>query len=1247
MIPNPLLRHIYNNASDDVIRRGKKIFHTSGASLMEHDLLTERVVFRVRNDLHESTYRVTINNFIKTDNLNTRCPCSYKMGIVCKHEAAALLQLAELLQTGYFDQLKVEYDQKETLLRMRNISEQHFKLFSSEEIRQEAKNILKQKSAITILSAADDCVTAQVKQDKKTFDVKLYQNDDRYFETSCNCVEKKYPMCAHKLALFLHLLEHHGPNYFASLRNWDKEKNKLLALYGFSLEDDLRGKFEFAFSDGKLSMRVLNAGIKKLTDPLHPLNKQKKEEEEEIKENEEFVLLVRKESKAYPFITMQHAVIPFEHDKPKGQFSYPSLFQVQSHIRFWDEHKNIAAAAGKINAEELIKALKRDLPFGEFASHLDKALEQTPDADLAGQVWDYMWPKLSKMLELHKDFDKIFIAKKWDDTPLSANNIIPVKFSDHKFQLRLFITPKSKGAKGNYCIQSQIVLNESLLPRSKYEMLNEGLLYYEQTLFAAENSKIPVLLLQYPLDHPVEIEAKDWHQYLEQTLLKLDNRVIIGFDSSIQKEIKNTEPTLSLEVSEYEEKYIFVPVFHYQGVAKKWLDASPAIVADKGKVITYQRNEAAENTFLNTLKYLHPNMQERRRLQGFILPIKDALKKGWYFEFIDLMRTMDVSIHGFEQIKQARINPNRPVASIQFSTGIDWFTAQAEVKFGEEIVSLNELKKAITKSQNTIKLKDGTLGLITEDFLEQYGLMFKMGKVEGDTLKISKIHFATIEHLDAVKENEAIFDEIEEKKRKLIHYDFDKALHPLPDGLNAALRPYQESGFYWMNFLKETSWGGILADDMGLGKTVQTLTTLLHCYNENPKAKFLVVCPTTLMYNWEQECKKFTPAISFHSYHGTERKKLHEEYNKSNLIITTYGTLRSDIELLSRTEWDYVVLDESQAIKNPLSQASKATLRLNTKNRIALSGTPIQNNTFDLYAQMNFLNPGMLGSIDFFKNEFAIPIDKMQDEIAKTQLKKLIYPFLLRRTKEQVAPDLPEKTEMVLYCEMGKEQRKIYESYRHRFHSQIMGTIDEVGIEKSQMSILTGLMKLRQICDSPSLLSDVGFENHSVKLEELSRELTENVAQHKVLVFSQFLGMLDIIKKSLEAQKIPFVYFDGSTTTRERERAIKKFQEDEDCKVFLISLKAGGVGLNLTAADYVYIVDPWWNPAVEQQAIDRTHRIGQTKNIFAYRMICKDSIEEKILMLQERKLSLAKDLITDESGFLKKLSREDVEFLLS
>ena len=435
---------------------------------------------------------------------------------------------------------------------------------------------------------------------------------------------------------------------------------------------------------------------------------------------------------------------------------------------------------------------------------------------------------------------------------------------------------------------------------------------------------------------------------------------------------------------------------------------------------------------------------------------------------------------------------------------------------------------------------------------------------------------------------------------------------------------------------------------MGLGKTIQALSFLHHYRQHYGHLRALVVCPTTLIFNWENEIKKFAPELTYRIHHGGERLRNKEALNDFEIIITTYGTLRSDIKLLMDMPLDYVVLDESQAIKNPSSKVTKAACLLRAKHRLCMSGTPLQNNTFDIFAQMNFLNPGMLGSIEFFRQEFAIPIDKFGEPDRKDHLRKLLFPFILRRTKEQVAKDLPDKTETILFCEMEDEQRKVYDAYRNDYRDKILGTIESQGIQKSQLTILQGLMKLRQICDSPAILNETDkYPNHSIKLDELAREISENIGNHKALIFSQFLGMLALIKEKLIELEIPFAYFDGSTTATDREKAIREFQDNDSCRVFLISLKAGGVGLNLTAADYVYIVDPWWNPAVEQQAIDRTHRIGQTKNIFAYRMICKDSIEDKILQLQDRKRLLAKDLIADDDGFVKSLSREDVEYLFS
>jgi SNF2 family DNA or RNA helicase len=524
-----------------------------------------------------------------------------------------------------------------------------------------------------------------------------------------------------------------------------------------------------------------------------------------------------------------------------------------------------------------------------------------------------------------------------------------------------------------------------------------------------------------------------------------------------------------------------------------------------------------------------------------------------------------------------------------------------------------------------------------------------MGETKGNKVRLKKYHFSVLDDLLSEINEDALQEELESKKERLeTILDNDYSAIAPPDKLVATLRPYQLAGFQWLIFLNEAGWGGILADDMGLGKTVQALSFFQHLKNLNSGARFLVVCPTTLMYNWENEIKKFTPELTQVIHHGPKRAANPAVYEEIDVIITTYGTMRSDIKALKEIEFDYVVLDESQSIKNPQSQVAKASLLLNSKNRLALSGTPVQNNTFDLYAQMNFLNPGMLGSREFFMSEFATPIDKFREDEVKQQLRKLTYPFLLRRTKEQVAKDLPEKTETILYCEMGVDQRKIYDAYRNTYRSQILGMIEERGMERSQMHILQGLTKLRQICDSPAILNEEErFHNYSVKLDELNREITENVGDHKVLIFSQFLGMLGLIRQKLEQEGIRHVYFDGSTSSTEREKAIQEFQNDHECRVFLISLKAGGIGLNLTAADYVYIVDPWWNPAVEQQAIDRTHRIGQTKNIFAYRLICKDTLEEKMLQLQERKRILANDLVSDDSAFMRRLNKDDIAFLFS
>jgi len=446
-----------------------------------------------------------------------------------------------------------------------------------------------------------------------------------------------------------------------------------------------------------------------------------------------------------------------------------------------------------------------------------------------------------------------------------------------------------------------------------------------------------------------------------------------------------------------------------------------------------------------------------------------------------------------------------------------------------------------------------------------------------------------------------------------------------------------------LHFLHKYKWGGCLADDMGLGKTIQIITFLSSVLL--PEQPHLIVVPTTLLFNWEQELQKFAPHLTYHIWHSV-REKDTSHFKNFDLILSTYGVISSDIEQLKEIAFNYIVLDESQAIKNPLSLRYKSAIQLKGINKLVMTGTPIENNIFDLYAQMNFVNPGLLGSVEMFRNQFVTKLERQDSVNDNRLLKGLIKPFILRRTKEQVLKELPSKTEITLYCEMEKEQRDVYETFRKRIQEDLLEKAQESGMSKIGIYIIDGLLKLRQICNSPAILNtEVDYGHESVKLNELMRNITEKTGKHKVLVFSQFVKMLQQVVPALEAANIPYCYLDGQTSNRSK--VVNEFVHNEEKRVFLISLKSGGFGLNLTVADYVFLIDPWWNPAVENQAIDRVHRIGQDKKVFAYRMICKDTIEEKIMLIQQKKKQLSTEIISSESSFIKNLKKEDLMFLLS
>lgn len=794
-----------------------------------------------------------------------------------------------------------------------------------------------------------------------------------------------------------------------------------------------------------------------------------------------------------------------------------------------------------------------------------------------------------------------------------------------------------------------IILKMTLLldgEASNVNLLGGFLLEKNGTLYLPENTEALTIIDLFkngPLTFPLTVKREIVARYITPWLGKYE--VTISPKLNIDVTSPVVQPVILL--SELNESNLMIrPQFDYDGIVVDYGNELTHVEeVEKGNVRVIQRNKPEETKLYEYLRTLHPAFSNQRNNQYYYLPFADVMKRGWLVTMMRKVNDQGHSINGLKELQKFRYTSDIPKFSISAGTTEDFFELKVSIQWGQHVVSLKEIRHAILNHQDTIMLEDGTLGHIPEEWISEYSLLLRTGTEENGVLKVRKLHYTLLEDILDKIDDKTVQQDVKRRKKKLLEFDTVEK-QPLSTEIKASLRPYQQSGFHWLQSLDELGWGGCLADDMGLGKTLQTISFLQYLKEKYPGSTQLVVCPTSLIFNWENELQKFCPSIKYYTHYGLQRSFNETHFEEYDIVLTTYGVVRNDLEDLTSFIWQYIILDESQAIKNPDARVTKAVQQLRAVNRVILSGTPVQNNTSDLFSQFNFLNPGFLGTKEYFNREFSVPIDKYGSREKTLHLKKLIHPFTLRRTKEQVAKDLPDKTITVLWCTMEAEQRRVYNQYRDAFKTKLMKKIDEEGIGKSGMYVLEGLLRLRQICDHPAMV-DTGEEEikSSVKVGELIREVQENAGNHKLLIFSQFTEMLHIIKAEFEEYGISHCYLDGSTPLPKRKEEVTRFQEDESVKAFLISLKAGGVGLNLTVADYVYIVDPWWNPAAEMQAIDRAHRIGQKRKVFAYKMICKDSVEEKILQLQEKKKMLADELIQEDSNFVKTLSRDDIEFL--
>jgi superfamily II DNA or RNA helicase len=576
---------------------------------------------------------------------------------------------------------------------------------------------------------------------------------------------------------------------------------------------------------------------------------------------------------------------------------------------------------------------------------------------------------------------------------------------------------------------------------------------------------------------------------------------------------------------------------------------------------------------------------------------------------------------------------------VEISSGIDWFDLHASAAFGNLTVEMPELLVAAETKQSLLRLSDGSFGIMPSGWDDALAPVIELGRRHDDGLRFHAAQALVVDSLlkDKPPTADGAFAELRQKLT-----DTTPEPRTEPPTLTAELRPYQRAGLGWIHFLRDLNLGGCLADDMGLGKTVQALAMLETLRAQGNAGPSLVVAPRSLLFNWAAEARKFAPQLRVLEHHGVDRGKHFDSFGQYDLVLTTYATMRLDIAELAKTEFEYVILDEAQAIKNSGSQVAKASRQLNGRHRLALSGTPIENHLGDLWSLFEFLNPGLLGSSRSFARTFA---GKGAPPERREALARALRPLILRRTKEQVAPELPERIEQTLYCELEGKQRRDYDDLREHYRQLLLGRIKTAGVAKSRMQILEALLRLRQAACHPALIAPT-LETSSAKLDLLLDELTEVLdSGHRALVFSQFTTFLSIVRRSLDERKINYLYLDGKT--QDRQAIVEQFQRADGPQLFLISLKAGGLGLNLTNADYIFLLDPWWNPAVEAQAIDRAHRIGRQRPVIAYRLIARDTVEEKILELQSRKRELADSIISEDNSVLRGLAVEDLELLLS
>ena len=1160
---------------------------------------------------------------ILLDKLNniqqTSCSCPYNYSGLCKHIIACIEDLAERLDNGINNTSTIVFDMnflnksKEPLGTVLLENGQ----FNLAELQEKTKG---RSTFFDIHFNQIDFTSIETSikdwRGGNAFIQKIILDESKEkLATSCTCSDVR-DFCEHRTSVFENITRRFGRSFFH--KNFLESRiGEVLLEYGLTIEDDYQQYFDVDLTGYGVKLKEKSSSFRLQRYDTALVN------------YTEDTDLVAQLNIPVQRTTEEHfaAGLCMDFSKDYSKRKFLSFYPVKGKLN--KDQTDFSSKISRVYYESFGQVLEDFSDAADFnyitdAMLLEKYLDNynVSSRQKALKVFGDLVKQKPDFIYIHHVKDS-YARKNLTRLEIMDESVDLYFMVDRLYDNRFRVKTKVKILDGKYNIDSSKLIVTPLF-----------VIFNNSQLFLIKNPKLSFDLMHLSEKPLMEFYTKDTAYFYEKILLPLSKNYEV--DSNFLKiaKKKKEEQEVSLEkhlyISDLIEGYVvfkpfvkygekLVPLYSNEIVPVAYSDGKPQI-----KYI--ERDEAFEDNFLEELRALHPDFELQDAV--FYLEPTQLLENYWLMTAVEKMKNAGILVFGANDLKSFKFNVYKPTIDVRLESETDWFDIKIDVKFGEQSVSLKDLQKAFIKQNNYVLLNDGTTGILPQDWMKKFAVYFKSGEIKKDGIQLSNYQFGIIDELyDELHEKPAFFEQLYQKKQRLLNLT-DIPNVEVPKEINATLRHYQCDGLNWLAFLEENQLGGCLADDMGLGKTLQTIAFLQYLKNKNPNTPpTLIIAPTSLIFNWMSEIEKFAPSLKALSFTGANRMEHRESFDQYNVILSTYGSLLNDIEFLKDYKFNYVILDESQAIKNPLSKRYKAVRLLNAHNRLVLTGTPIENNTFDLYAQLNFLNPGLLGTMTHFKKNFSDYIDKEADEEVSNTLGRIINPFVLRRTKEQVATELPEKVESVIYCEMNAPQRKVYEAFKNKFRDYILKQIEDNGVANSQMYILEGLTKLRQICNSTALINEEeDYGNYSAKLDVLLETIKEKTGKHKILVFSQFVGMLQLIQKRLDAENIVYEYLDGST--RNRQERVDNFQKNPEIRVFLISLKAGGTGLNLTEADYVFLVDPWWNPAVENQAIDRSYRIGQQKKVMAYRMICKDTIEEKIVALQSKKKAVASNIIT-------------------